>query len=234
MIKQFILLALLAVTAHAQPERFEAPSCEAPNQLARRTAFTLCFNPETKVAAWASYELSPEHLTASAFPRPSHFRRDPDLESASDSDYRGTGMQRGHLVPAQDVSWSEEAIRDSFLLSNAAPQFPAVNQSAIRRLENAIRREASGQPLHIITGTLYDCGTVITYIGRNNVAVPCAFYKVVAGESRIEATLVSNQTNPVAEPIAITKLEQRTGLKFVHVAAEQETPASIPPRTAAP
>ena len=216
MIKQFFFLAVLVNTASAQADRFGTPTCDAPNQLAQRTAFILCFNPETKVAAWSIYELDPQHLTAPAAPRPTHFRRDPHLASASDSDYRGSSLQRGHLVPARDLSWSPEALNDSFLLSNAAPQFPAVNQSAMRRLENSIRKRAAAQnePIWVITGTLYDCGTAIAYVGRNHVAVPCAFYKVISSNEGIQATIISNETNPLSEAVPVASLERRTNLHF--------------------
>ena len=215
MTKQLFFFVLLAISAVAQPDKFGTPACDAPNQLARRTAFILCFNPETKVKNWTIYELTPEQLNAPPTPRPSHFRRDVELKSASDADYRGSSMNRGHLVPAADVAWSTDAMRDSFLLSNAAPQYPSVNQSAVRKLENSIRKLASSTEVYVITGTLYDCGTPISYIGRNNVAVPCAFYKAVISNDGIHATLVTNQPHPTVERIAITALEQRTGYRLL-------------------
>ncbi len=63
---------------------------------------------------------SPSH-SASLASRRSHFRRDRSLSmpGASDGDYRSSGFSRGHMVPAADVAGNEEAVRDSFLLSNA-------------------------------------------------------------------------------------------------------------------
>lgn len=217
MLSNLVVLILIATGCVAQPDRYGMPACEAPHQLARRVAFSLCFNPETRVAVWSIYELLPEHLAAARMPRPGRFRRDAEVGSATDGDYHGSGYQRGHLVPASDVSWSAEALADSFLLSNAAPQRPAVNLSAVRRLENAIRRLAeSDGAVYVVTGTLYDCGTEIEHIGRNNVAVPCAYYKVFRSVQGIRASVVSNETKPIAEDVSVSLLERRTGLQFFH------------------
>jgi len=228
MVKQFFFVAVFVSSALAQPDRFGTPACDFPSQLARRTAFVLCFNPETKVADWTIYELKPENIDAPSTPRPTHFRRDPELGSASDADYRGSYFQRGHLVPAADLRSSPEALAESFLLSNAAPQLPRVNQSAMRRIENSIRRMALSQnePIYVVTGTLYDCGTEIHHIGRSQVAVPCGFYKATLSSQGVQVTIVSNETNPYLEAVPVEKLEKRTGVLFSRPLAACGAPAN--------
>ena len=212
MLTRFFLLAIHAVSSVFG---YELPACEYPNQLAQRNAFTICFNPGAEVAAWTIHELK---LGVAAGARPTHFRRDAELNSASNSDYRNSSYQRGHLVPAADLAASPEGVSDSFLLSNVAPQLPAVNLSAMRRVENAIRKLAASQsePIVVITGTLYDCGTEIKFTGANQVAVPCAFYKVTSSNQGVKATLVGNETEPSSESVPVEVLEQRTGLRFFH------------------
>lgn len=221
MFNAVLFLALLTGTTNAQPDRFGTPACDAPTQtMASRTAFTLCFDSSTKVATWAAYELTPEHLESFAAPRPSHFRRDPALaDSAADLDYRNSGFDRGHLVPARDVAYSPAALAESFFLSNAAPQVPSVNRGSLRRVEESIRSEAShSQAVYVITGTLYDCSPEVTRIGPNNVAVPCAFFKAMLTVTRetmkLRGVLISNEAHAEPTEVSVAELERRTGLRF--------------------
>src|SRR5690349_13895478 len=124
-----LLAALVALlpTLSAQPQGL--PACSQPTQeLAIRSGFTLCFDSTLRVPVWTVYELTPQNLERTAR-RPNHFRHDSNLTgpSAYDADFRNSGWVRGHLVPAADMAFSPEAIRDSFLLSNAVPQDPTVN-----------------------------------------------------------------------------------------------------------
>lgn len=87
----------------------------------------------------------------------SHFQQDPELpEGVTDSDYNATGFDRGHMKPADD-SPSQEAMDESHLLSNVAPQYPDLNRQTWRTLEGAVNDlvEATGGKASIITGNLY-------------------------------------------------------------------------------
>ncbi len=209
----------------AQPDRFGLPACSAPDQeLAQRAAFVLCFSAAYKTPVWAAYELTPERLHGPA-PRPKHFRRDPFLTvaSASDSDYRNSGFSRGHMVPAADVSWNEDALRDSFFLSNVLPQNLSLNSGKWRQLENVVRKLAvSADSLIVVSGPIY-CETV-ERIGANQVAVPCEVFKVVLAirgeELRIFAAILPNGPNP-PQPLnefatSIEEVQRRTGLELFH------------------
>src|SRR5262245_59556150 len=135
-----LLLAILPLLS-AQPDRFGLPACSAPgHELALRAHFILCHSADLRTPTWTAYELKPQHL-ASTTPRPKYFRHDYQLTgpSAFDSDYRNSGYSRGHLVPARDVAFSEEALHDSFLLSNVIPQDASLNSGKWRVLENKLR-----------------------------------------------------------------------------------------------
>lgn len=216
------LLLLILQTLNAQPDRFGLPACSAPAEtLAHRTAFVLCFSSSTKTATWTAYELKPETLNAPATARPSHFRPDPELNSASNTDFRNSSYDRGHLVPAADMSFNPEAQRDSFLISNAVPQNPSLNRGKWASLEKQVRKLAAGSDsVIVLTGPVF-CEEVIT-IGANHVAVPCSLFKVVliihGEQTRILALILPNAHNP-SEPLeafttTLNEVETRTGLHF--------------------
>jgi len=87
----------------------------------------------------------------------SHFARDPELgkDGPSPTDYTGTGFDRGHMKPAED-SPTQEAMDESHLMSNVAPQHPNLNRQTWRTLEDAVNDlvRSSGGKAHIVTGNV--------------------------------------------------------------------------------
>lgn len=81
------------------------------------------------------------------------------------------------MCPAQDRSADLRAMRSTFVLSNIAPQVPALNRGAWKKTENFCRSAA----------LLYDTVQVValplfldrdtTFIGSHRLAVPHAFIK---------------------------------------------------------
>ena len=57
--------------------------------------------------------------------RHAHFKQDysiPNEFASHLNDYIGTGYDRGHLAPAADFQSDQEAMNESFLLTNMSPQ----------------------------------------------------------------------------------------------------------------
>lgn len=113
------------------------------------------------VADWVSYELSAADL-AEVPPdvdrSKSTWKRDPSLPypGVVDSDYNGTGFDRGHLRPAED-SADQAAMDESHLMTNVAPQYPKFNEQTWRTLEQGISElvAATGGKAQVVTGNLY-------------------------------------------------------------------------------
>ena len=59
--------------------------------------------------------------------RTENFRPDPAVPSGSAqlNDYKNSGYDRGHLCPAGDMTFNEQAMSETFYLSNMSPQEPA-------------------------------------------------------------------------------------------------------------
>lgn len=107
------------------------------------------------------------------------------------SDYRGSGFDRGHMSPAYNNKSSADAMEQSFLLSNCAPQVgKGFNQDYWARFERFITDvvRPACKTVHVITGPLYIYGNAESgqKIG-GGVAVPSHFYKVILGELRDDA-----------------------------------------------
>ena len=82
------------------------------------------------------------------------------------------------MAPAGDMKWSEQAMKESFYLSNICPQNKRLNSGIWKDLEEQVRELARQK------GKIYVvCGPIVSQrpktIGNNNVAVPDAFFKVL-------------------------------------------------------
>lgn len=191
-------------------------------QIVQHTHFTLSYSEKDEQAEWVAYEITRDELQNIA-ERKDNFREDPKLlsESASPDDYRRSGYDRGHLAPAGDMGFSEEAMSESFFMSNISPQNRAFNRGIWRSLESQTRDwvEENGR-LYVVTGGVLTEN--IDIIGKENkVSVPKYFYKVLLDldEPEIKAItfLLPNENNnvPLSQfVISIDSLENMTGIDF--------------------
>jgi endonuclease G len=121
----------------------------------------LSVDPAKNVPEFVSYLLSAadiQETPADVNRDKSSFKRDPELGSdgVTATDYERTGLDRGHMKPAED-SPTQEAMDESHLMSNVAPQHPDLNRQAWRTLEDAVNDlvRSTGGKAHIVTGNLY-------------------------------------------------------------------------------
>lgn len=159
---------------------------------------TSAFDRRTRNPAWVAEHITPASLLANnADRRHSYFVEDESLPSkfrARLEDYRRSGYDRGHQVPAADARWSQDALDQTFLLSNMCPQVgEGFNRDYWAHFEDFCRRLTTDYPsVRIVTGPLYlprkdpeDGKYRVSYevIGNPpNVAVPTHFYKVIFAE----------------------------------------------------
>lgn len=143
-----------------------------------------------------------EHITPSSLSQQNADRKHsvfvedasiPEKFRAKLKDYFRSGYDRGHQVPAADAKWSQEAMDDTFALSNMCPQVgEGFNRDYWAHFEDFCRRLTTRYPsVRIVTGPLYlpkkeaDGKWRVSYevIGSPpNVAVPTHFYKIIYGE----------------------------------------------------
>ncbi len=186
--------------------------------------FSLSFSDAHKQSEWMAYELSYDLLDQKVATRHSSFSEDKNIKtgSAKPSDYTKSGYDRGHLVPAADMAFSEIGMRQSFLMSNVSPQLPAFNRGVWKELEEQVRDWVkANRHMYIITGAILT-KPEIDRIGRNkNIPVPSHFYKVLLDlklpEQKGIAFIMPNEksTLPLSEyMVTIDSLETLTGITF--------------------
>lgn len=173
-----------AAKQHAvSDERIEIPLPleNVSEQLLYRKGYTVSYNKDNKIPNWVAWHLTAEHTTG-PYRRPgSAWHEDMQVASprATIFDYRDCGWTRGHMCPAGDNKWDQDAMYDTFLLTNCCPQDGNLNSGDWNQIEMACRRWA------VRFGDIYIvCGPILfrqehETIGPNRVVVPDAFFKVV-------------------------------------------------------
>ena len=251
----FLALALSAssLAAAAQPVPSECRSMLAAigapvvrpvhedDRILCRDGYVLLHSSERKTPYWVVERLSPLRFMGPGDRKAQGdpFATDPDLlaeglPAATSNDYLGKksatqrrGFDRGHMAPAADMKFSEEATTQSFYMSNMAPQQGLnLNRHIWANLEALMRTWACDRrDIYVLTGPIYDDEGFDT-LGPGDVAVPTAFFKIAfePRQRRVVAFILPNaavkKKGKKAEVIldgfrvAVNEIEQRTGMRF--------------------
>jgi len=185
------------------------------------TYYTLSYRESHEQSEWVAYKLKKEHLTYDDRERP-YFIEDPKVrtKSADWKNYKGSGYDRGHLLPAGDRRFSEQAYNETFYTSNISPQDKYFNAGIWNRLEKKVRYWCKKYgDLIIITGGVLDNDLV--EIGEEDVDVPDAFYKVVFRKKGDKVWVLAflipakeSQESLQKFLVPIDVVEESTGLDF--------------------
>lgn len=148
-------------------------------QVICHVGYTTSYNSDWLIPNWVAYDLTKPEVDGTV-PRPKReFEPDPLAKgkSAEHRDYTNSGYSRGHMAPAADMKWSEQAMNESFYLSNVCPQIADLNGGVWQKLENRVRALATEATVYVCCGPVV--GNKPQRIGENGVAVPDRFFKVL-------------------------------------------------------
>lgn len=213
-----LVLILVAGVGYGQADAELRPS--STSDVVQHLHYQLEYSEEHEQAKWVYYTLTPEYLNGPGV-RKNNFRSDPLVltGSAELSDYVGSGYDRGHLCPAAAMTISQEAMDESFYLSNMSPQNGSFNRGKWKSLETQVRKWVEEeQKLHVVSGPIFEDN--IAKIGANKVTVPGYYYKVIYDPTEAQkmiAFILPNQklSAPLNEyVVAVDDVEARTGIDF--------------------
>ena len=207
-----------------------APLKDRPEQIIKRTGYTVSYNRETRNANWVAWHLTKAHTYGSNQRAQEQFTEDTDVPSprAVDQDYYSSRYDRGHLCPAGDNKWDAKAMRESFLFTNVCPQNHGLNKYEWNDLEILCREWARQYgAVDIVCGPIYDPSPNthhpspnIKTIGRNKVWVPDRLFKVVlcrSGQPKAIGFIYRNEgvKQPMEQAVyTVDEVENLTGIDF--------------------
>ncbi|MBX3719986.1 MAG: DNA/RNA non-specific endonuclease [Parachlamydiales bacterium] len=198
-----------------------------------REAYHLVYDSQHKQAKWVYEHLTADRINGSADRSKFDFMEDPLIPAllrSTKEDYAKSGFDRGHLCPAADARTNDNAMKETFYLSNISPQCPQFNRGYWAQLEKHVRVLAQEHgSVHVYTGGLYlpreesDGKRYVRYqvIGPNDVAVPTHYFKIILDDryKLIEAFVLPNQPISANTPLeqftaSLEKIEKSAGALF--------------------
>ncbi len=183
--------------------------------------YSLSYNEPFEQAEWVAYMLKKSQLTGDQRKRP-FFIEDPKVKtkSADWRNYKGSGYDRGHLCPAGDRRFSEQAYNETFYTSNISPQDRDFNAGVWNRLELQVRDwTRRHNELFVVTGGVLEPD--LQEIGVEDVDVPKYYYKIIAKGAPEDPKILAflflgrESTKPLRQfAISVDEIEKRTGIDF--------------------
>ena len=220
MIKHIPLCIFISILFSQQ---LELPKSAPSDQIIHHSNYTLNYSEQHEQAKWVAYSLTSSQVYGSV-DRTNDFRIDPKVKtgSASLSDYKGSGYDRGHLAPAGDMKSTYTAMSESFYMSNMSPQVPGFNRGIWKKLEGMVRNWAmDNKKVYITTGAVLTAS--YPTIGINKVSIPEFYYKVVLDYEQPEIKgigfiLPNQKSNKSLQSwaVSIDEVERFTGIDFFH------------------
>lgn len=226
LVKLFLLSSLwLPLSASALFDQckdlFPSQQIPSTSQVGRDLCFddfAIYYSPADKKPIYTVERLNSEQLQAPRPRRTNQFYEEARLpmnERALLADYRGSGYDRGHNVPAGDMT-RERGMAQSFSLANMMPQARQNNQGIwAKRVEEPTRmyiKRAQGD-VYVFTGSTGHAGS----IGKSKVTIPSHLYKLVYDPNKKLAWAYWVENTDAAQmhpPISYAELIQKTGIDF--------------------
>jgi endonuclease G len=148
------------------------------DKVLHKTAFDICYSCKDKHPLAVAYILKGELVKKKISRKGLRFRPDYNLPTKCRSyskDYSRTGYDRGHLASNASFDYNRAIQKQTFLMSNIAPQKPNLNRRYWTKVEKFTRYLAvKYKQVEVVTGV---CGSK-GYI-KNKVGIPAWWYKII-------------------------------------------------------
>ncbi len=225
----FFLLLLFSCITTVSAQKMNLSNVELPvinddrsNRIITHKGYTVSYNYDWKIPNWVAYELADWEVEGEV-PRYDRFKPDPMVPqnvTATTNDYKYSGYDRGHMAPAADMKWDEQAMKESFYLSNICPQNPNLNGGVWKDLEEQVRDLASQKGrIFVVCGPIVN--DTLNTIGENKVVVPQAFFKVLLQEENGEIHTIgfvyeniSGRKPMSSYAMSVDEVEEMTDIDF--------------------
>jgi len=216
-----ILYLIPLLLCFQPPEKEYLPSIDVTESLLDHRYFKIAYDCRHNCPVWVYYKLTKDQVLEEQAERRNNFHEDDLLNSCTPSsdNYAGTGYDRGHLCPAEDMDHSQKAMDETFVMTNISPQAPKFNRGIWKHLESFIRTTAiEEEALYIVKGTI---------LGENNkripggISIPKYFYATFINKEITKSWAYIFENKESQDPlqnnkISIDSLEKITNIDFFY------------------
>ncbi len=182
------------------------------NYLLSKNQYAIGYHRDRGIPNWVSWHLDSTWIGSAG--RQNDFRPDPSLPAGwyqvKETDYSGSGFDRGHHTPSGDRTRSVPDNSATFFMTNMMPQAPGNNQGPWEKLESDSRSiVGQGNELYIVAGGTGiggtgDNGGVTTTLQDGKITVPSMTWKVIVilpvGDNDVSRVTTATRTIAVIMP----------------------------------
>lgn len=182
-------------------------------------SYTTVFSKSLKYPVLVQWWVTKAKVScATPLKRVDRFSADPKLPQESDlaNDYKGSGLDRGHMSPAADnLCQGEEAMRESFYFTNMSPQYHTLNAGDWKSLEVLTRDLAKEKDSILVwSGSIGEQKK----IGRVSVPIKCWKVIYIKKDKAYQCYLFNNtaekQTGLDSRKVTLAEIKKLTKFKF--------------------
>ena len=224
--KKLIILSLLSLSLFAFQSKY-LPNYDIKahcDKILHKRAYDICYSCKWKTPIMSVYVINGKAISSGThYSRKGlNFTPDYNLPNKCRSyrkDYSRTGYDRGHLCPNAVFNYSKRLQKDTFKLSNIAPEKPNLNRKLWAKIERFARFQARKyKGVSVATGICGSLGHI-----RNNVNIPKWWYKIIFLPNGKTISFLAPNTNSgmkkakVKEFLSsIDKIERVCGVKILY------------------
>ena len=172
--------SLFAITAN---EFVNDSNC---NQTIDKQFLTICYDYKLKAAKAVSYTLYGDLVNELNIKKRPSFKVERSVSRkyrSSNTDYRKSGYDKGHLANDAEFDWSQESLNATYTLANIIPQARKVNRYTWTKAERYARFVAVQLgKVNVINVVKYSSNP--KRIGKHGIAVPSGYYKVLYSDDQ--------------------------------------------------
>lgn len=234
--RRILVLSLLTVSfvsSYAQRgahEKYGLPTKTNDGIIIKRGEFIYSFNRTTGFSNWVLHRLGKDDFgPVPRFHGP--FFKDSllpiDLPRPTNTDFENSGFDKGHAVRSEERTCTNEANRQTFVMSNVFPQTPELNRGPWLDCERWVEKmcKDSTYEFWIVVGPVYETGKTV-YLNKKNKTfpVPQFVFKVMMVKkpngSIEKIAVVMPNINGIRKLdwktyiVPLSKVEELTGYKF--------------------
>ena len=162
------------------------------DQVIERKRYNVCYSYKDKLPLYVVYQVKGED-NGCKNPRPHKFKYDNTITNkyrAKDQFYKRTGYDRGHLMPNAVINCDIKAQKETFILSNVAPQNPKMNRSTWKNLETYVRELSKKYDVWVQTGIIPG---IESKKMKGQITYPMFFYKKLFYNNQYRIFVVPNE-----------------------------------------
>jgi len=175
------LILILVVTKMSGYEISDFVDYKKCNKVIDKKNYKICYSFENKGALAVWYKLDGSLVNKINIKKRPNFYNEKNIPiryRAKLKDYKGSGMDRGHLASDASFDYDKKVQRKTYTLANVTPQYPKINRVTWLKAEKYERLMAR-RLKEVTVVNVVDYSEDKGVIGENKIKIPTSYTKIL-------------------------------------------------------